>query len=168
MLGLVFTEFIEMVESRFSPEVADAVLADAAASPVASCASAGLAAKPERSAMDSAANDERSCLRGIDFSRVCSRFLARRGAAGCHASGFWLSRACIPRRAAMSKRRAENRSFPLTHNRGRKARLPGTGFAMRFVLEKSGQPIRRHASSATMPPAPTSADRIRRSAPSKR
>jgi Haem-NO-binding len=29
MLGLVFTEFIEMVESRFSPEVADAVLADA-------------------------------------------------------------------------------------------------------------------------------------------
>lgn len=29
MLGLVFTEFIEMVEARFSPEVADAVLADA-------------------------------------------------------------------------------------------------------------------------------------------
>ncbi|MBQ0931928.1 heme NO-binding domain-containing protein [Ideonella sp. 4Y16] len=29
MLGMVFTEFIEMVEARFSPEVADAVLADA-------------------------------------------------------------------------------------------------------------------------------------------
>jgi Haem-NO-binding len=29
MLGLVFTEFIEMVEARFSPEVADAMLAGA-------------------------------------------------------------------------------------------------------------------------------------------
>ncbi|MBQ0959663.1 heme NO-binding domain-containing protein [Ideonella sp. 4Y11] len=29
MLGMVFTEFIEMVEARFSPEVADDVLADA-------------------------------------------------------------------------------------------------------------------------------------------
>jgi len=29
MLGMVFTEFIEMVEDRFSPEVADAMLAEA-------------------------------------------------------------------------------------------------------------------------------------------
>ncbi|OYU90333.1 MAG: hypothetical protein CFE45_23865 [Burkholderiales bacterium PBB5] len=31
MLGLVFTEFVELVEDKFSPEVADAVLQDVAA-----------------------------------------------------------------------------------------------------------------------------------------
>ena len=30
MLGMVFTELVEMVENRFSPELADAVLQEAA------------------------------------------------------------------------------------------------------------------------------------------
>ena len=31
MLGLVFTEFVELVEDKFSPEIADAVIDEVAA-----------------------------------------------------------------------------------------------------------------------------------------
>lgn len=86
MLGLVFTEFIEMVEDRFSPALAEAVIEDAAPAHGGAYTAVGYYGHDEMVALVSALS-RRTGLAVPDLVQAFGHHLAQRFVAG-HAAMF--------------------------------------------------------------------------------